>query len=72
MAKSPVRSKSKSSTAKRMGATLKPGDTVEASGIYRSESSKSRATFTKGEQAPPTPLKNERWNLVAATTTDAT
>lgn len=67
MAKKPVKSKSKPKLANRARLTLKPGDTVETSGIYRSEASKTRAKLVKGELAPPAPLKNERWHQVAVT-----
>ena len=40
---------------------IKPGETVQDSGIYESSESKQRATMVKGEPAPPTPQKGEVW-----------
>jgi len=64
VAKKPVKSKTK--LAKRVRLTLKPGDTVENSGLYRSDISKTRAKLVAGDFAPPAPLKNERWHRIAA------
>lgn len=65
MAKKPTKSKRKPKTASRVKLTLKPGETVENSDLYVSETSKKRVMLTKGEAAPVTPLKNERWLQVA-------
>ena len=63
MPKNATRAK-KPKTANRPKRTLKAGQTVEESGTYQTDSSKTRMTLTKGEAAPSTPLKNERWNRV--------
>jgi len=41
--------------------TVTPGNRVTDSGIYESSKSKQRATLVKGEPAPPTPKKGEKW-----------
>lgn len=41
--------------------TVKPGETVPDSGIYKSTKTGTRSTLVKGEPAPPTPEKGERW-----------
>ncbi len=46
---------------------VKPGETVQDSGIYRSTKSGKRATMVKGEPAPPTKQKGERWSQVVDT-----
>jgi len=46
---------------------IKPGETVEDSGIYQSSKSKIRATMVKGETAPPTQQKGEKWTQVVDT-----
>lgn len=61
MAKKPTKSKPKPKTANRAMRALKPGQVVEIAGLYQSDKSKMRMTLTKGEQAPTTPLKDERW-----------
>jgi len=43
--------------------TIKSGQRVERSGIYKSSSTKKRTTLDKGETAPPTPTAGEKWNL---------
>jgi hypothetical protein len=47
--------------------TVKPGEMVQDSGIYESSISKTRATMTKNEPAPPTPKKGEIWKQVVDT-----
>lgn len=47
--------------------TVKPGETVTDSGIYKSNKSGRRATMVKGEPAPPTPSKGEKWKQVVDT-----
>ena len=49
---------------------VKPGQTVQDSGIYRSTKSRKRATMVKGEPAPPTKQKGERWSQVVDTNPD--
>ena len=61
MAKKPTRLKSKPKSAGRILRTIKPGQVVEDSGMYQSDRSKKRTTLVKGDFAPPTPLKDERW-----------
>lgn len=61
MAKKPTKSKPKPKSAKRVMRTLKPGQVVEESGLYQSDRSKNRTALVKGDNAPPTPLKDERW-----------
>lgn len=46
---------------------IKPGAQVPDSGIYQSTRSKTRATMVKGEPAPPTPGKGEKWKQVVDT-----
>jgi len=46
---------------------LKPGETVDRSGIYTSSTSKQRTTLDRGETAPPTPKPGEKWNLTVET-----
>ena len=43
---------------------IKPGEEVQDSGIYQSTKSKRKATMVRGEPAPPTPQKGEKWNQV--------
>ncbi|MFN0138656.1 MAG: YjzC family protein [Pyrinomonadaceae bacterium] len=45
--------------------TVKPGQTVQDSGIYRSGDR--RATMVKGEPAPPTQRSGQRWVQVVDT-----
>jgi hypothetical protein len=47
--------------------TIKPGQTVEDSGIYKSSVSHQKTTLVKGEHAPPTPKKGEKWKQVVDT-----
>ena len=53
--------------AKRIKRTIKPGQTVEDSGIYQSDKSKIKATMVRGEPAPPTRQKGETWKQVIDT-----
>ncbi|MCW5600438.1 hypothetical protein [Nitrosomonas sp.] len=46
--------------------TVKPGQSVKDSGIYRDNSGK-RATLVKGEPAPPTSEKGQVWTQVVDT-----
>lgn len=50
--------------------TIKPGTKVPDSGIYKSTRSKTKATMVKGEPAPPTPKKGEKWTQVVDTNPD--
>jgi len=49
------------------GKSVKPGETVKDSGIYKSSKSNQKATMVKGEHAPPTPSKGEKWKQVVDT-----
>ncbi len=49
---------------------VKPGETVPDSGIYESSITKTRATMTKNEPAPPTRKKGEIWKQVIDTNPD--
>lgn len=53
--------------AQRKKRTLKPGEKVEDSGIYKSTESKQKATMVKGEPAPPTPKPGEKWKQIVDT-----
>lgn len=46
---------------------IKPGQTVQDSGIYQSTISKTKATMVQGEPAPPTPKPGETWKQVVDT-----
>jgi hypothetical protein len=46
---------------------LKPGETVDRSGIYTSTGSGKRTTLDRGETAPPTPKPGEKWKLTTET-----
>ena len=50
--------------------TVKPGQTVEDSGIYKSSKSHQKSTLVKGEPAPPTQEKGEKWKQVVDTNRD--
>jgi len=50
-----------------MKKTVKPGQTVQDSGIYKSTKSGQRSTLVKNEPAPPTPQKGEQWKQVVDT-----
>lgn len=47
--------------------TVKPGQKVSDSGIYKSTKSKTKATMVEGEPAPPTPKKGEKWVQIVDT-----
>jgi len=49
---------------------VKPGQKVQDSGIYKSTKSNTRATMVRGEPAPPTPSKGEKWRQVVDTNPD--
>lgn len=50
--------------------TVKPGQTVQDSGIYQSNRTGTRATMVEGERAPPTPKPGESWRQVVNTNPD--
>lgn len=50
--------------------TVKPGQTVKDSGIYKSSKSGTKSTLVKGESAPPTPKKGEQWKQIVDTNRD--
>jgi len=43
---------------------LKPGKTVERSGIYRSSKTEQNTLLVRGQPAPPTAAKGEKWHLI--------
>lgn len=47
--------------------TVKPGQPVQDSGIYKENTTGRRATLVKGEPAPPTPKKGGAWKQVVDT-----
>jgi hypothetical protein len=47
--------------------TVRPGQRVPDSGIYRSNRSGTRSTMVRNEPAPPTPQKGEVWRQVVDT-----
>ncbi|MBA3632046.1 MAG: YjzC family protein [Acidobacteria bacterium] len=47
--------------------TVKPGQTVQDSGIYKSTGSGRKSTLVKGEPAPPTPNSGEKWKQIVNT-----
>lgn len=47
--------------------TVRPGQRVTDSGIYKSTSSHKKSTLVKGEPAPPTQEKGEKWKQVVDT-----
>lgn len=47
--------------------TVKPGQTVPDSGIYRDTSSGDRATLVRGKTAPPTDQRGGKWREVVDT-----
>lgn len=47
--------------------TVKPGQTVKDSGIYRDTSSGDRATLVRGKTAPPTDNSGGKWREVVDT-----
>jgi hypothetical protein len=46
---------------------VKPGSKIPDSGIYQSTISKTKATCVKGEPAPATPKKGEKWKQIVNT-----
>lgn len=46
---------------------VKPGEKVPDSGIYKGTKSGQKTTLVKGEPAPPTPEKKEKWKQVIDT-----
>jgi hypothetical protein len=46
---------------------LRPGQTIERSGIYRDPISGERTTLVQGKTAPPTPEKGGAWREVVDT-----
>lgn len=47
--------------------TVRPGQKVPDSGIYKDVNSGKRATMVKGEPAPPTSEKGSKWRQVVDT-----
>ena len=47
--------------------SVRPGQTVPDSGIYRSSKSKQTTTLVKGKTAPPTPEEGETWKQTVDT-----
>jgi hypothetical protein len=47
--------------------TVKPGQRVESSGIYRDTKSGERSTLVHGKTAPPTPERGGKWREVDET-----
>jgi len=52
---------------KRGRPVIKPGEKVPDSGIYQSSRNKQKTTLVKGEPAPPTPERGEKWKQVVDT-----
>jgi len=50
-----------------MRATVKPGQKVPDSGIYRDTKSGERTTLVRGKTAPPTPESGGKWKEVVDT-----
>jgi hypothetical protein len=50
-------------------APIKPGEKVKDSGIYKDGSGK-KSTLVKGEPAPPTTKKGQKWTQVVDTNPD--
>ena len=50
-----------------MGTTIKPGQKVPDSGIYRDPKSGERTTLVRGKIAPPTPQPGSKWHEVVDT-----
>lgn len=50
--------------------TVRPGETVPDSGIYKSSKSGIKATMVKGEPAPPSKEKGEVWKQIVDTNPD--
>lgn len=47
--------------------SVKPGQKVPDSGIYKSTNSGVKSTLVRGEPAPPTPKSREKWKQVVDT-----
>ena len=47
--------------------TVKPGQKVPDSGIYKSTKSGTKSTLVKGEPAPPTQKSGEKWKQIIDT-----
>lgn len=47
--------------------TVRPGQKVPDSGIYKDVNSGQKATMVKGEPAPPTPSKGGKWKQIVDT-----
>lgn len=47
--------------------TVKPGEKVQDSGIYKSDKTGKKATLVKGEPAPPTGKPGEKWKQIVDT-----
>jgi hypothetical protein len=47
--------------------TVKPGEKVPDSGIYKGTKSGQKSTLVRNEPAPPTPQKGEKWKQVVDT-----
>ena len=52
---------------KKTPATVKPGQKVQDSGIYKESKTGVKATMVKGEPAPPTPKKGAKWEELVST-----
>ncbi len=52
---------------KSVKTTVKPGQKVQDSGIYKSTGSGQKSTLVKGEPAPPTPRSGEKWKQIVNT-----
>jgi hypothetical protein len=63
-------SSNKAGSSKKSKPIIKPGEKVPDSGIYQSSKSGTRSTIVKGEHAPPTPKKGEKWQQVIDTNPD--
>ncbi len=50
--------------------SVKPGQPVKDSGIYKSSKSGKKATMVEGESAPPTPQRGETWKQIHNTNPD--
>jgi hypothetical protein len=50
-----------------MSTTIKPGERIPDSGIYRDTSSGERATLVRGKTAPPTENPGGRWREIIDT-----
>ena len=50
-----------------MTKSIKPGQTIKDSGIYRDSKSGERTTLVRGKTAPPTPERGSSWKEVVDT-----